>query len=479
MTESNSPLLKNIDPQSASFLKTVIDAVQRDDLQSALDEIYRIAENEIPDEYSESYLTIAINICAAIESADDWIFFKKLWAQLLLDKNRTDEARIEINELAGLLPNDDDVIALQSSLGSQPAIHMPLNNEGHLGIENPDLTPSYLNVTKGSPIMGNSIDKRFYELFAKIKSCASVKALSSHIANNFKELPPNRKQWLLKYNNWGNISHLNATNEHAHNSWCARAESLYNHADDIIWFYERLEDYRSRYALLAFCRNWVMFDDMLGRVGKMRDDIYKEYLDFDVLKFGKDEVYADCGGFIGDSLADYLNEVGVDSHKKIYVYEIDPQNCDAINRNIKQWEKAKQIKKNSVELRRKGVGLNGKLRFTPAADGQDRSGHSLGAAGTLEVDVAALDDDIAEPLTYIKMDIEGAEYAALLGAKRHMAEEYPKLAICVYHKPHDIWELPRLIDAIAPKYKFSMRFCGFPLATIGMYLLAVKDDEDN
>jgi hypothetical protein len=55
------------------------------------------------------------------------------------------------------------------------------------------------------------------------------------------------------------------------------------------------------------------------------------------------------------------------------------------------------------------------------------------------------------------MDIEGAELEAIKGAKRIIEEQKPKLAICVYHKPEDIWELPELILSYNKEYKFYIR----------------------
>lgn len=426
---AKSPLLGKMNSRSAEFLQPVIEAVLRGNFESALDECFLIAEDEVPINHLESFFVLAIYICKETGYSEEELFFK---------------------------------------------IDLHLSKEKYKGAENPNLEASYLSSQYYSTIMNNSIDKRFYEMFKVIKGCGGTKELAVLINNNFQKIPTEHKQWLFQYYKWGDVQDLGSPNVWAFRTWVKRAECLYDHGDDILWLYKKLGDYRSRYALLAYCLNWFMFDNSLGRVGKISEDIYKEYLDFDVLKFSKDEVYADCGGYVGDSLADYLAEVGTDSYNKIYIYEIDPLNCDAIEKNITNWVNKGHIKEGSVVLRRKGVGLNGKLRFTPVAAGSDRSSQALSKTGTLEVDVVSLDDDIAEKLTYIKMDIEGAEYDAILGAKRHIAQEYPKLAVCVYHKPHDIWELPRLIDAIAPDYKFFMRFCGYPLATIGMYLLAVK-----
>jgi hypothetical protein len=56
-------------------------------------------------------------------------------------------------------------------------------------------------------------------------------------------------------------------------------------------------------------------------------------------------------------------------------------------------------------------------------------------------------------IDYIKMDIEGAESAALHGAMNILKKLKPKLAISVYHKDSDLWELPHLIKSINPDYR--------------------------
>ena len=55
------------------------------------------------------------------------------------------------------------------------------------------------------------------------------------------------------------------------------------------------------------------------------------------------------------------------------------------------------------------------------------------------------------------MDIEGSEMAALRGAKDTITKNKPKLAICLYHKPQDIWEIPIYIKKILPECKIYIR----------------------
>jgi FkbM family methyltransferase len=53
----------------------------------------------------------------------------------------------------------------------------------------------------------------------------------------------------------------------------------------------------------------------------------------------------------------------------------------------------------------------------------------------------------------IKLDVEGAERAALAGARRTIAACKPKLQVCLYHQPRDFWEIPAWIAGLVPEYR--------------------------
>jgi Trk K+ transport system NAD-binding subunit len=60
-----------------------------------------------------------------------------------------------------------------------------------------------------------------------------------------------------------------------------------------------------------------------------------------------------------------------------------------------------------------------------------------------------------EKVDFIKMDIEGAEVDALIGAEETISQFKPKLAICTYHRPTDPIEIRRILLKYNPNYKFK------------------------
>lgn len=62
-----------------------------------------------------------------------------------------------------------------------------------------------------------------------------------------------------------------------------------------------------------------------------------------------------------------------------------------------------------------------------------------------------------ERITFLKADIEGAEWDMLLGAENIIRSSRPKIAVCIYHNIFDFYRLPMLLREFVPEYKFSVR----------------------
>jgi FkbM family methyltransferase len=63
--------------------------------------------------------------------------------------------------------------------------------------------------------------------------------------------------------------------------------------------------------------------------------------------------------------------------------------------------------------------------------------------------------------TLIKMDIEGGEFPALMGASKTIAKYRPGLALSAYHLPTDLWRLGLLIASMDLGYQFYLRSHGY------------------
>ncbi|WFN37128.1 FkbM family methyltransferase [Methanomicrobium antiquum] len=178
------------------------------------------------------------------------------------------------------------------------------------------------------------------------------------------------------------------------------------------------------------------------------DFIFNQYFDKKIIKLSEFEKFVDCGGFIGDTTEMFINHVT--NFSKIYFYEPQSDNFNKASTYLSSWEKDVFDK---IILRNVGVGKENALLKIKA----NGANSTISSEKGCEIEVVSLDNDIKEPISFIKMDIEGSELDALNGAKRHIIDEKPKLAICVYHKPNDLWEISELILEMNPSYKLYLR----------------------
>ncbi len=218
-----------------------------------------------------------------------------------------------------------------------------------------------------------------------------------------------------------------------------RVEAVSRNMDELRSLYDRLSDYRSKAVLTEIIKNWYDFD--YTRVLKMQESLYSDYFDHDLIKPLDEEVFVDAGGYTGDTVVDF--DKNYRSYKKIISYEIMPSLCEKIRENTKGLH--------DIDVRNKGLAEKNGIMYVN--DKEDSIGQ-LQEAGETAVEVVCLDDDIKEKVTWIKMDIEGAEYNALQGCRRHIEEE---LTICVYHNYDDIVRIPELIQSMRDDYHYYLR----------------------
>lgn len=98
---------------------------------------------------------------------------------------------------------------------------------------------------------------------------------------------------------------------------------------------------------------------------------------------------------------------------------------------------------------------------TLVIDSEDAMGMCVvreGDGGEARMKADSLDNLLGDDaVTMIKMDIEGCELRALEGARRILTRQKPVLMICAYHKPEDLWEIPRWIKGLDLGYELHLR----------------------
>ena len=244
-----------------------------------------------------------------------------------------------------------------------------------------------------------------------------------------------------------------------------RANSIYEHIDDLVWFYQRLKDYRSKYVLFSIISNALYFD--FRNLKNCTEYAYGHYFDLDIYPQAKNEVFVDIGSYTGDTVLEFINWYGDESYKKIYCFEITPSIIELSKNNLKKFK--------NIEFCNCAVGsCEGKTFINPS--NIDPSANQTGKSGEKEIEVKTLDNLVKEKITSIKMDIEGGEKEAIKGAKKHIKNDSPLLMIAVYHKHNDIWEIPKMIEEINSNYDFYLRYnggCIFPTETT--LICKVKD----
>ncbi len=206
-------------------------------------------------------------------------------------------------------------------------------------------------------------------------------------------------------------------------------------------------DEASRREYLAQLR-WRLLLDFDGLPSPVA---HEQYFPPDLFSLSSDEVFVDCGAFDGDTLKSFLNRRG-ERFKGFIALEPDPVNFQKLESYVSTLDNRL---KNRITLSRLAAAAEqGKLYF----EATGTAAATVSATGTLAVDCAPLDEILngLQP-TYIKMDIEGGEPDALLGAQTVIRQTAPILAICVYHRQNHLWQIPLFIQPLSDQYCFFLR----------------------
>lgn len=237
---------------------------------------------------------------------------------------------------------------------------------------------------------------------------------------------------------------------------------MYNETErDIEYFRQNISDMKcniEQYCkvvdMLKDEKSKEVFENMMAAKMYMDMDYIQKafsedavYFNEELFQFGDEEVLIDCGGYVGDSAISFANVVPKFSY--MYIMECNPQLAQKCTENLSRFQDKYEVCQYAAS------DANGVVHFQFETNALDAG--KISETGDIEVKSICLDDLTDKRITFIKMDIEGAEKAAIIGAKRIIGTYTPKMAICIYHLNDDFWKIPQQIAEISPNYDFYIR----------------------
>ena len=219
---------------------------------------------------------------------------------------------------------------------------------------------------------------------------------------------------------------------------------LTKHEAELQQVYDHLADDQSR-QVLAAALNYKLsgkIDYLFQCTTQRAEDLCQLY------SFGQEEVYMDLGAYNGDTVQEFLQLVQ-GHYQHIIAVEPDRKNCKKL-RTL-----AEELESDKLTVHQVGIwSEQGELGFSDS--GGRQSSFCLKPKNTVPVDAI---DNLAEdyPVSYIKMDVEGAEVQAIQGGRQTICRYTPKLFVAAYHYDADLYRLPLLLWQLVPDYKIYLR----------------------
>ncbi len=222
------------------------------------------------------------------------------------------------------------------------------------------------------------------------------------------------------------------------------------HAADLRRLAARLGDQESQRVLAT-----ALHQRLHGRFDAS-PPVPEQYFPRDVVELTDTETMIDGGAFDGDTLEIFLQRTGA-RFGAYHAFEPDPANAERLRARVARLpaEVRSRVTVHPLALHTHDA----ELEF--ASDGKPTS--QVVAGGAVRVRGRALDDMLSagEKVTFFKLDVEGAERVALQGAQGALERSRPVMAICVYHHPADLWEIPLRLAELFPESELFLRAHGF------------------
>ena len=218
-------------------------------------------------------------------------------------------------------------------------------------------------------------------------------------------------------------------------------------------------DERSREVFRHLTNTWSMESIPDDYFQKIMDQ--NQYFDTEIIHIQPDEVFVDIGAYIGDTWEQFLS-ICHGKYEKAHLFELDPNIYRRLMKCVGDRFAGPHGGEGIVQCYPYGVSDHtGVVQFTMGESDSTVLSHTEDQSINTNIcsgKCVRLDDILKnERVTFIKMDIEGSEMDALRGAAELIKSQKPKLAICIYHSPEDMLEIPVYLKTLVPEYQIYIR----------------------
>ena len=157
-------------------------------------------------------------------------------------------------------------------------------------------------------------------------------------------------------------------------------------------------------------------------------------------------LFADLGAYTGDTV-DMFRKIRGNAADTIVAFEPEPRNFRKLSENLAGLENTELI--NAAAWDSDGEAVFGK--------GRGRGTHEVVSKG-VSTPLRSVDSVLSgRRADFIKMDIEGAEHRAILGAAQTIKDHKSALLIAAYHRAEDLFDIPETVLSIRPDYRLYLR----------------------
>lgn len=210
--------------------------------------------------------------------------------------------------------------------------------------------------------------------------------------------------------------------------------------------YELLADEKSRDVFISLLNFKMTMDD--NWLLDIADNEHDQYFD-DLMRLKDNEVFVDCGAYIGDTLDEYNIRMN-GKWKEYCLFEADPSVFMEMKNHINDCRYSRCSCYNVGCWDKKE-----RLYFQCTGSGSSQISEKK---YDQVINADALDNVLkGKDVTVIKMDVEGAEQKALKGAEGIIRSQHPKLAISNYHSLDDFLHIPIILQNFHKDYNIYLR----------------------